>query len=144
MIKWTEGDILSVTEGIIAHGCNCSGGFGSGIAGQIAKKYPSAQNHYFQEYDDGWTLLGDYSLIQVSPTLSIANLYTQQYFGGAGTKWACPRAILKSLGNVLYYNNDVHVPLIGCGLGGLDWETEVKPIYEFLGKYYDFTVWSYK
>ena len=35
-----KGDLLSVTEGVIAHGVNCRGAFGSGVAGAIARKFP--------------------------------------------------------------------------------------------------------
>lgn len=41
MIEYVKGNILEdPTVKVLMHGCNCSGGFGSGVAGQIAKKYP--------------------------------------------------------------------------------------------------------
>ena len=35
MIQYKKGDLLSVTKGIIAHGCNAQGVMGSGVALQI-------------------------------------------------------------------------------------------------------------
>lgn len=32
-----------------------------------------------------------------------------------------------------YYTLEIGLPKIGCGLGGLDWETQVKPIIEEVG-----------
>ena len=44
--KTTPGNLLETTEGIIVHGCNCIGGFGSGIAGQIRAKWPTVAQEY--------------------------------------------------------------------------------------------------
>lgn len=144
MIFIQTGDILSVEEGVIGHGCNCSGGYGSGLAGQIAVKYPSARDAYLSEFEQGKCHLGTYSLVEVAPGLTIANMYTQQGYGGAGSKWADPDAILRALWRLCQSNQgkEIHVPRIGCGLGGLDWETEVLPVYNIVGDKYDFTVWT--
>ena len=40
VIKEIQKDITTVEEGVVLHGCNCSGGFGSGVAGAIRKKWP--------------------------------------------------------------------------------------------------------
>lgn len=45
-IQTIPGDLLAVEDGIIIHGCNCIGGFGSGIAGQILKKWPGVEKAY--------------------------------------------------------------------------------------------------
>ena len=43
MIHYAKGDLFDTDHQIIAHGCNCRGGYGAGIAGQMAKKYPKAR-----------------------------------------------------------------------------------------------------
>lgn len=134
MIKQIVKDVTTVERGVIAHGCNCSHGFGAGVAGAIRRKWPRVYEAFMQ-MPSGVTMLGTAHLINVSEddTLFVSNCYTQQFYGSNG-RFANPAAIEKSL-NQTYsfadvYDLDVYMPQIGCGLGGLDWETEVKPIIE--------------
>lgn len=141
MIKYIVRDITTVTRGVIAHGCNCSHGFGSGVAGAIRKKWPGVYEA-FMRMPSGKTMLGAAHLIRIHPdkdTLYVANCYTQVFYGSNG-RFADPEAIRKSL-NQAYgfadlYDLDIYMPQIGCGLGGLDWETEVKPIVVALDENY--------
>lgn len=128
------GDLLSVERGLIVHGCNCSGGFGSGVAGAIARKYPEVKK-YFHKVDANATYLGAIQPVKVSHELTIINAFTQISYGSDGGRYANLAAIQEVLYNtltyaVLYDHPKIAVPRIGTGLGGLDWETEVKPIYE--------------
>jgi O-acetyl-ADP-ribose deacetylase (regulator of RNase III) len=127
----TNSDLLSVTKGVIVHGCNCNGGFGSGIAGQIAKRYPQVRNRFMQN-GTGKQLLGTINVGLVLDDLYIINAYTQETYGSKpNTKYASPLAISSALFRVLldYSEEEIHVPKIGCGLGGLTWTEEVMPIY---------------
>lgn len=55
----------------IAHGVNCSGGFGSGFAGQIAKEFPKVRQEYLKKYNEGKEIYQPYGwmLGDIQPVL---------------------------------------------------------------------------
>lgn len=127
-------DITTVTHGVIAHGVNCSGAIGAGISGAITKKWPTVYTT-FKANGTGAKLLGTVKYIFVNrKDLIIANCYTQMFFGRGGGRYADPKAVEKTLRDVghtaMLFNHNVWMPRIGCGLGGLNWKTEVLPIVE--------------
>ena len=139
MIRYIKGDLLSVTKGIIAHGCNCSGGFGSGVAGQIRAKYPEVYER-FKQMPTGLDTVGKVQIVDATSDLIIANCFTQLNYGKDGYKYADAQAIRKSLRQLANWmdltsggchptdRETISMPKIGAGLGGLDWDTEVEPI----------------
>lgn len=149
MIKIIKKDITTVTKGIVSHGCNCLGVMSAGVALAIARKWPKA----FDEYKRHLARFGpayDLSLgmVQLSAIddkgeLVIANCFTQVSVGydKNGNPPASLSAIEDSLRSLVKTCNirhqDLYTPQIGCGLGGLDWETQVKPIYEKLSEELD-------
>lgn len=44
--KQRHGNFLLETSGILVHGCNATGGFDSGIAGQVLKRWPGVKGEY--------------------------------------------------------------------------------------------------
>ena len=46
MIHYVKGDVLESREQIVAHGVNCTGHFGSGVAGAIKRKKPYIREQY--------------------------------------------------------------------------------------------------
>lgn len=133
-ILYHKQDITTVNYGIIAHGCNCSGGFGSGVAGAIKRKWPVVYE-MFKKDPTGAKMLGQVRYVFINgKNLIIANMYTQRFYGYGGGRYADPKAIENALQQVghtaMLYDHNIWMPRIGCGLGGLDWETEVLPIVE--------------
>ena len=51
MVKLIKGNVFESNADIIAHGCNTMGGFGSGVAGQMAKIYPEVRQAYMSKYE---------------------------------------------------------------------------------------------
>lgn len=148
-MKIVNADLLAQTHGLIVHGTNASGGFGSGIAGQIRKQFPQVYEK-FKEMPHGANSLGKAQFVNITDDLVIANLFTQLNYGKDGKKYASPEAIKKALtiafAQCYLYELPLLAPKIGCGLGGLDWETEVKPIFELLElvyPYVDVTIFEY-
>ena len=139
-MKFEVCDLTLVQNGMIAHGVNCQGKMGAGLAKAIKETYPIAFQ-YYEELCDGYRsdpsqLLGTGHVVNVTPAchnrpIFVANCFTQVRYGRRG-KFADPEAIEKALSQVLPHARTwglpFYMPPIGCGLGGLDWETEVKPI----------------
>lgn len=147
MIHYIVKDITTVEKGVIAHGCNCQGVMGSGVALFLKQKYPQI----FPPYEK-WChytnqdLLGEAQFIPIkweTDELWIANCFTQNLYGKDG-KYAHVDAIRTALTEVLEFASpaprapalDVYIPKIGAGRGGLDWATEVEPIIQDLANCY--------
>jgi O-acetyl-ADP-ribose deacetylase (regulator of RNase III) len=131
-MKVIKGDLLTA-KGIIAHGVNCVGGFGSGIAGQIAKQYPMVREFYLDKHNNGGWQLGDIQIVTVSPDKIIVNCATQNEFlprDQVHVDYPAIKLCLIQL-NVLSRVLDlpINLPRIGCGLAGGNWQT-VKDIIE--------------
>lgn len=140
MIEYLTKDLTTVTNGVILHGCNCSGGFGSGVAGAIRRKWPEVYEA-FKRNGTGKGLLGtvDFNIIVDNnaggrPAIIVANGYTQEFCGNDGKKYADLESVASCLNLAAIHSNifdyDLYLPKIGCGLGGLLWEEEVKPLIE--------------
>jgi O-acetyl-ADP-ribose deacetylase (regulator of RNase III) len=142
MITYLKQDITKLDMGIICHGVNCQHAMGSGVAGAIKKKWPIVYEHFMGQ-PRGVNMLGVVSMVPIyeNDSLFIANCYTQNFYGYGGGKYANLDAIRRSMSQVLmsgdYYSLPVYMPKIGCGLGGLDWETEVEPVIISLNTFFD-------
>ena len=129
-------NIIFAEENIIAHGCNCQGKMGSGVAKAIRARWPVAYQHYIDKAASMHGLkLGTAQIVMVDTVQPkfVANCLTQEYYGYDGKAYASLEAIVSSLKEVAEfasrYNYSVALPPIGCGLGGLLW-SEVGPIIE--------------
>lgn len=129
-----NGNLLDITEGVIAHGCNCQGVMGSGIAASIRDKYPKAYSDYRDAYlathrrygKTNYLPLGDIIPSQVTNKLTVVNLLTQEYYGRTGMRYVSYDAIDRAFVSLAKYcvetgHDTVNVPLIGAGLGGGNW-----------------------
>ncbi len=139
MIEYQTKDITTVTKGTVVHGCNCSGAFGSGVAGAVRKAWPEAYE-MFQENGTGEDLLGTVSVFFgcTYPNLTIINGYTQVNYGNDGKVYADLKAIKTVLERACEFakidNKKLYMPKIGCGLGGLNWNKQVLPIVEHVNR----------
>lgn len=141
-IKLIQGDLLNAKTSIIAHGVNCAGGFGSGVAGAIARKWPRVKTAYLQKFQqEGWKL-GNIQLVFTTEELElplVANIATQKDYGYDGKLRANYKAIKDGLEELFkyaqMYNFSIGMPRIGCGLAGGDW-TKVFSIIEKLSLQY--------
>lgn len=128
--KEIEGNLLDMfDEGkfdAIIQGCNCKNVMGAGIAGQIRKRFPEAfyADKHFLLPDT--QRLGCYSIAKIDHGVGhklIINLYSQYYPGPD----ADPQAITIGLRKIaIAYTgilSTIGLPLIGCGIGGLSWDT---------------------
>ncbi len=125
MIKVILGDLIKQAEDFdaIMHGCNCFHGEDSGIAAQMWEAFPMAREMSEAHHDSGdFGALGEYSeCVDHIGRFTIINAYTQ-YKGGANFDIHAFIHILKQI-NEDYYQHSIAIPMIGCGVGGSDWES---------------------
>lgn len=143
-MKLINDDITKQTAGLIIHGVNASGAMASGVALSIKTKWPVIYKQ-FKNNGTGEELLGELDIIRIDAGLYIGNGYTQLSYGKDGKRYAAPWAvdtvIQKAFAWVHFMNNTINAlvddgdlfvlksPKIASMLGGLDWDTEVAPIF---------------
>lgn len=82
-MKIVSQSILTHTEGVIAHGVNCCGVIGKGVALSIREAYPIVAKQYFAQFYKKVQpeLLGTVQLVQINEQLDVANLFIQVFYG---------------------------------------------------------------
>lgn len=127
-----EGDIFSFsTIKNYAHGCNCAGAMGKGIALAFKEKFPDMYAEYKKRCQMKLFLPGDVYDYQKGE-YHVFNLATQvTWHSGAKLQY-----VKESLQKMLQYAKasgikNIALPAIGTGLGGLDWNDVKKVIEEF-------------
>lgn len=145
-MQYVKKDITTLEGGvIIAHGVNCQNVMGGGVAKALYTKWPKVKEEYHKHCDVTPENLRLGDVVYASAAASdaprcgsplIANCFTQLNYGYAQRKYADVGAIKRCLSVVACdswracVNSQVHIPRIGAGLGGLDWEKDVVPILE--------------
>lgn len=141
MISYRTGDATSPQErpAVIAHVVNDVGAFGAGFSGALAQRYPLARQSYRQWFQGAYDSqirqgsampfrLGSVLLIRPVPedaNLFLAHLLAQRGIGTDKRRvdYSALSDALGALYNLIVACVDmsVHMPRIGCGLGGGQW-----------------------
>lgn len=120
---------------IIAHICNDSGKWGRGFVLSLSKRFPKAEKTYREWYNTREEFgLGKIQLVFIRDDLIIANMVAQRGIVGRSNpvplRYDALRECLKKLADyATKHKATVHMPKIGCGLGGSSWD-KIKPIIE--------------
>ena len=129
------GNLLDVQTGHIVHGCNAQGVMGSGVALAVKNKYPSAYRDYRSIYEEDGLTLGDaYPYVPIAG-LVIWNAITQDGYGlptrncSYDAIQTCFEKIDNAVTSYSVIPQEIHIPMIGAGLGGGNWEI-IKTIIE--------------
>jgi O-acetyl-ADP-ribose deacetylase (regulator of RNase III) len=144
MIK-RKGDLFSTDAEAIGHGVNTKGVMGAGIAVAFKEKFPKNYQAYHNACVTGLFLPGE-TFVFKEGDLFIANIASQNQ-PGANAKYdlllhAAVDAALQLTD--LYGINRLAIPLIGCGIGGLEWdgvEVILKGV-ELIVPGFEFEVWK--
>lgn len=138
-MKYKVQDITTVEDGLVIHGVNCLGVMGSGVALAIRNKWPTVYSSY-KTMPTGKESLGVTQIVTVTPDLYVANCFTQLNFGNDGRRYASLEAVDECLAECFDFAqiSDLHIrtPKIASDRGGLDWESEVKPLFDKYMKMY--------
>lgn len=135
-------------SGILVHQVNCKGVMGGGVALALRNRYPEVFQSYAnmveRSKDCNSLLLGKIDIVQIedNPELVVVNLFGQNRYSRNGrmTEYGAVRSGFSKLNSVIENSNsfplagrDIHIPfLMGCGLGGGDWEIYRRIVQEEL------------
>jgi O-acetyl-ADP-ribose deacetylase (regulator of RNase III) len=129
VIYRTEGDLFACGITALAHGVNCRGVMGAGIATQFRARWPLMYSQYRKwcerrqlEPGDCWTWPAN---TRSRPEDGVVfNLATQDQPGSYAQPWmitaAVGRMVQECAGPHGMGIKQVAMPEIGCGIGGLD------------------------
>lgn len=140
-IKYVQGDAtLPQGDGrkIIGHVCNDAGAWGSGFVLSLSKRDRNPEREYRKwfmgDYGDWEPRLGEIQLVSYDvanqPLTWVCNMIAQELRPVAGIPlktWALRHCLAKLNVQAKFGCVSVHMPRIGCGLGGAVW-SDVEPI----------------
>jgi len=131
MVRYIEfGNIFKI-NGVVnyAHGCNCAGAMGKGIAVEFKARFPKMYNEYKALCKSGKFTLGSVFEYCYGEGY-VFNLGTQVSWTTRANLEAVGEAIEKMVSIAATLKVDkIALPRIGAGLGGLDWN-DVKVLIE--------------
>jgi len=142
-ITYVDGDATApIGEGekVIAHICNDIGVWGAGFVVAISNKWWRPEHSYRQASREGHISLGKIQMVPVEKNLYVCNMVGQENVGHScdgrepvryDALVVCLRKLAKwcLLPTPKNKPASVHMPRIGCGLGGGRWEI-VEPIIQ--------------
>ena len=146
MITWTEGDLFTCGIPAIAHGVNCSGVMGAGIAVQFRQRYPQMYESYRKRCLRGEMKPGDVMPWKHDDGTVIFNLATQALPGPFANPWMITAAIGRMITEA-YHDfgvTRIAMPMIGCGLGGLTGNDLSLALIPYSGAPVDIVVVTWK
>jgi O-acetyl-ADP-ribose deacetylase (regulator of RNase III) len=131
MIKYIEAGNIFKIEAVFnyAHGCNCGGAMGKGIAVQFKNRFPKMYLEYKSLCKESKFHPGDVFEYYYGSGY-VFNLGTQATWNTKATLQAIESSVIKMLSFALDKNvQKIAMPKIGAGLGGLNWN-DVKQTLE--------------
>lgn len=124
MIIEINDDILNTDCDVIAHGVNCQGVMGSGVAKVLYEKWPTVRFAYLDycHTRSPEKLLGRIEEVHTNDKL-IINCFTQLEYGYDKKLYLSYDALERCIVKIKESGyKEVAIPKIGCGLAGGDWQ----------------------
>lgn len=154
ILKYINGDATTFPEGILIHQVNSQGKMYSGIAKSIREKFPTAYDKYINQYkiQSNKLYLGQVIPAIIDDSRSIGNLVSQDSYGYNGDQYTSYAAIEVCLLNLVKKYDAgmlgevkpiIHSPLIGCGLGGGDWDIVSQIILKTIPEKFEINIWKF-
>lgn len=131
-MKYERLNLLTVeSNAVIAHGVNCLGVMGAGVALPLKNRYPVIMTEYKRICAENTPdeILGTIDIVPVGRQLFVCNIFTQPRLAKFhGERIADAQAIKNGIDDLFFtmftesYTLPVYMPKIGCGFGGLRWD----------------------
>jgi O-acetyl-ADP-ribose deacetylase (regulator of RNase III) len=122
VIRFTEGDLFGCGIRALAHGVNCKGVMGAGIAVEFRRRWPQMFESYRRRcLKHSGMIPGDVMPWKDDDGTVIFNLATQDRPGADAHPWMIAAAVGRMVTEAHHDLGltEVAMPLIGCGIGGL-------------------------
>lgn len=133
MINYVSGSVFNSTADAVIVPINLVGVAGAGLALAFKKARPYWYLSYklWCDKDEEWCHMGQIHTFGGGTSQWILGFPTKTHWKNKSKVEYIEKG-LKSLVSTLRILNikSVAIPKIGCGHGGLDWETDVKPLIE--------------
>lgn len=135
-LKLKYGDLFKTSADALGHGTNTHGKMEAGIAVLFRKKHPQMYDRYKKLCEIFGDDLGGGTFLYFSDDEQygysyVANIFSQKAPGATAKVELLVNGVKDAYaalwGEYEIENPRLAIPLIGCGIGGLDWDTEVHP-----------------
>lgn len=151
-IHITTGDLFANEHNAqaFAHGVNCVGVMGAGIAKEFRRRWPMMYEYYREPRILAWIEPGDClpwvqdDRTPLQPVATVFNLATQ-YNIGPHARYDWLEQALDRMCEIASYSSvtSIAMPAIGCGIGGLAWD-RVRSVVEDVCGGWSGDVWLYE
>jgi O-acetyl-ADP-ribose deacetylase (regulator of RNase III) len=148
-VQFLAGDLFANDVGaqVFAHGCNCQGSMGAGIAKGFRQRYPEMYKEYRErcKAKPRQFNLGDAWLWKEDGQPWVFNLGTQEGYWRARASYEAIETALEQMKKQAVEENIVSIalPRIGAGYGGLSWK-KVRAIIERVFNDWSGTLYVYE
>lgn len=130
MINYIRGNLFTSNAKVLVNTVNTVGVMGKGIAADFKKIYPKMFEEYKTLCENGKFDIGELYLYKTSNKW-VLNFPTKKHWKSPSTVEYIELGLQKLIEQATKLQlTDIAMPKLGCGNGGLNWETQVKPIVE--------------
>jgi O-acetyl-ADP-ribose deacetylase (regulator of RNase III) len=130
MIQYIKGNLFTSNAKVIVNTVNTVGVMGKGIAADFKKYYPEMFSQYKKLCDEGKFNIGELFLYKTSNKW-VLNFPTKKHWRGKSTLEYIEEGLKRLVQDATRLQiTDIAMPKLGCGNGGLEWDTQVKPLVE--------------
>jgi O-acetyl-ADP-ribose deacetylase (regulator of RNase III) len=130
MLTYLQGDIFQSSAKVLVNPVNTAGVMGKGLALEFKKRYTAMFQEYRTLCENGQFQVGDLWLYK-SPDKWILNFPTKRHWRDKSRLEDIETGLQRF---VAIYQQEaittIAFPKLGAGLGGLDWESQVRPLME--------------
>ena len=130
MITYQQGDLFQSTAHVLVNPVNTVGVMGKGLALKFKKRYPAMFIEYQKQCEQNLLTVGKLWIYKAEDKW-ILNFPTKQHWRSK-SKIEYIESGLQAFVTVYEAEKitSIAYPMLGCGLGGLNWKTQVQPLME--------------
>lgn len=134
-ILHTVGNIFESETGVIAIPVNVLGVAGKGLALDAAQRYPEWLEDYRRWCNGAWKNPGNLHIKRCNDGKTLISFPTKIHWRMDSELELIDKGLTELERLSAQFPNGVALPMLGCGLGGLDWPTVRLLIYKHFEKH---------